>query len=355
MASTVDETFVKALPKAELHAHLTGSINPTALHELWELNRSKGQCIDLEDPLTAIQSGGAFVDVVSFFPLFDEYIYKLVNDVPSVQFVVEQVLEAFQSDGVAYLELRTTPRQNLVTGLTKEAYVAAVNESIRDWNGRFRSVHAANTMEVRLILSVDRKMTAQQADEVVDLAIEHRYPKLTPSAENEIDGDAHPSHFRDKAPSAPNFVVGVDLCGNPTKGDVSTFTGAFKRAKANGLGVTVHFAEVPQSSTDRELKTLLSWEPDRLGHVINVPSEYRRIIEARRLGLELCLSCNVLAGLTSGGYAEHHFREWRKTDCPIALSVRYMRITSKSWVAEPRGRPMMSASLPALYRASTCL
>ena len=37
--------------------------------------------------------------------------------------------------------------------------------------------------------------------------------------------------------------------------------------------------------------------------------------------LELCLSCNVLAEMTQGGFEAHHFGEWVATECPVALST----------------------------------
>ena len=38
-------------------------------------------------------------------------------------------------------------------------------------------------------------------------------------------------------------VVGIDLCGNPTKGDVATFRDAIARARSGSLKITLHFAE----------------------------------------------------------------------------------------------------------------
>lgn len=105
------------------------------------------------------------------------------------------------------------------------------------------------------------------------------------------------------------------------KGDITVFEQAFAKARSNSLKITLHFAEVPQSSSDAELEALLSYQPDRLGHVIHVPQKFKDVIAERELGLELCLSCNVLAKLTEGGFAEHHFGDWRKTKCPIALST----------------------------------
>lgn len=77
-----------------------------------------------------------------------------------------------------------------------------------------------------------------------------------------------------------------------------------------------------ESSTDKELSTILSWAPDRLGHVIHVPPKYCEIIKDRKLALELCLSCNVITGLTKGGFAKHHIGRWGcSSDCAIAISV----------------------------------
>ena len=288
-----DPDFVRALPKAELHAHLSGSISKETLHDIWLRKRSKAQCLDLEDPLTAIRPGGeGFVDLVSFFPLFDKYIYNLCNEAESVKFATEQVIKDFKNDGVRYLELRTTPRDCAETGLKWHEYVEAVNEVIHQCNQNHET-----ELEVFLIISIDRRMTAEQAMEVVDLAIKYQY------------------HLN----NTNCYVVGVDLCGDPTKGDVSSFTPAFLRARGAKLGITVHFAEVPQSGTDNELATILSWKPDRLGHCIHVSPKFMNIICGHHLGLELCLSCNVLARLTTGGFAEHHLNTWVMRDNPIAL------------------------------------
>lgn len=158
-----------------------------------------------------------------------------------------------------------------------------------------------STLRAFLILSVDRRNTPAEAEAVVDLALAHR--------------------------SAG--VVGVDLCGDPAKGDVRIFAPAFQRAKAAGLHVTLHFAEAPASSTDRELETLLSWQPDRLGHVIHVKPAYRAVIKQQNIAVELCLSCNVHARMITGSFADHHFGDWRHTSVPVALSVRLLRLQSR--------------------------
>ncbi|KAF2763604.1 Metallo-dependent hydrolase [Teratosphaeria nubilosa] len=310
----VDQTFVKALPKSELHAHLSGSISTDVLHDLWLKQGLSDR--GLPDPKTALSPAGG-IDVVSFFPLFDTYIYQLVNHADAVAYTTRRVLQDFQDDGVAYLELRTTPRQSLDTGLTKDLYVSTVNREVADWNAS-QANSMEHCMEARIILSVDRKMSAAEAEQVVDLALQHKHD---------------PSQ-----PNVPKCVVGVDLCGNPSRGDVSTFTHTFHRARTHGLGMTVHFTEIPTQTTPDELGTILSWAPQRLGHVIIVPAQAKEVIRERRLALELCLSCNVLAKLTIGGFGEHHFKLWNQTECPVALSTDDVGIFGSPFVARVSAR-----------------
>ena len=223
----------------------------------------------------------------SFFPLFSKYIYALCNDVPSLMYTTNSVLSDFQRDGIVYLELRTTPRAIPSAGITKDSYVQTVLKSISDFN-------RLHPMKINLILSIDRRDDLSTAMSVVDLAVKYR----------------------------PQGVVGVDLCGDPSVGDVSIFRPAFETARTQGLKITIHFAESPESSTSTELWTLLSFNPDRIGHVINVPPDVKQEIVRRKLGLELCLSCNVHAKMITGTYGDHHFGWWKRTQCPIALSVR---------------------------------
>jgi len=304
----VDEAFTHALPKVELHAHLSGSISRATLHAIW--GKKKVTSTDSEsalpDPAIALKPAGTFPTILSFFQIFNDYIYNLVNDRESIAYATRSVVEGFKRDGVRYLELRTTPRHIPDAGVSREEYVRIVLEAMTQYHEAqlASGVNDADLIEVHLILSIDRTMSAPEADEIVSIAAEHAQTSSPSTTQLE-----------------PPRVIAMDLCGNPTKGDISIFTPSFLRAKTLGLNTTVHFAEVPASSTEAELTTLLSWSPDRLGHAINIPSHLKAIIKERKLGLELCLSCNVLAEMTQGGFKEHHFGEWWATECPVALST----------------------------------
>ena len=307
----VDKAFTKALPKCELHAHLSGSISRPTLHEIWQNKRTTKSDIALGDPALALKPAGTFPTILSFFQIFNDYIYNLVNDRESIEYATRAVVEDFRRDGVRYLELRTTPREIPKANNSRDGYVRIVLEALEEYHRSQLNdtLHEEDRIEVHLILSIDRTMTASQAEEIIDIAekYQHHATKPTSTSSN---------------PITPPTIVGIDLCGNPTKGTISTFTPAFLRAKASPtLKTTVHFAEVPASSTETELTTLLSWHPDRLGHAINIPAHLKEVIKERKIGLELCLSCNVLAEMTQGGFKAHHFGEWMQTECPVALGT----------------------------------
>ncbi|KAI4636787.1 hypothetical protein J4E93_010912 [Alternaria ventricosa] len=246
--------FAAANDATQLHAHLTGSISRDCLHAIWETKKARQPDFDLEDPWVAIPTGKVDYDIKTYS--------------------TRAVLQDFQDDGVVYAELRTTPRAILGEGVTKDDYVKTVLDILHAHND-----DANSTMRAFLILSIDRRNNIADAEEVVDLAIKYQ--------------------------SAG--VVGVDLCGDPAKGDIRIFGDSFARAKAAGLKITLHFAESENSSSDLELQTLLSWQPDRLGHVIHVKDGFKETIEQHGIGVELCLSCNVHAKMITGTYSDHHF------------------------------------------------
>jgi adenosine deaminase len=198
------------------------------------------------------------------------------------------VLQDFEDDGVVYLELRTTPRAIPAQKIEKSQYVKLVLECIEEFER-----DPERKMKTKLILSVDRRNTLEEAFEVINLAKTY--------------------HLRG--------VVGVDLCGDPMKGPIHNFAPAFHRAKEAALKVTIHFAEATASSSDEELWELLKWDPDRIGHVIHVHDDLKREIVNRGIGVELCLSCNVCAKMITGSYGDHHFGWWKNNHSSVALSV----------------------------------
>ena len=218
--------FLERLPKAELHAHLNGSIPLPLLQELAREYASSAATGDDGDttstttnatatPVAAeilamvqkLQTGVKLDVIDDFFPIFSA-VYALTSTPASLKRATRGVLSHFldpqptpvpvpvpasasastpQVNGnvsggggwasVKYIELRTTPRATPHMGF--RVYLETVLDEIEA-----RAPDAA-----ALIVCLDRRMTPEIAREVLELALQLR-----------LEG---------------RRVVGVDLCGDP--------------------------------------------------------------------------------------------------------------------------------------------
>jgi len=187
-ALTSDQlTFLQSLPKAELHAHLNGSI---PLPSLQALARSHPIAVSKEGLPPEVSKGieiltkGFHLDsIYDFFGLFPA-IYALTSNEEALAGVTRDVLNHFLAPDsktgyiqCQYMELRTTPRKT--PSMTRRQYLEAVLGEVEKWSRE----------QTALIVSLDRRMSLEDVDEVVNLAIALK-----------DDG---------------RRVVGIDLCGDP--------------------------------------------------------------------------------------------------------------------------------------------
>jgi adenosine deaminase len=204
--------FLRSLPKAELHAHLNGSIPISVLQELGsEYDSIDSPSVDNESVkagISKLRDGPSLETISDFFSLFPA-IYALTSTPASLRRATRAVLSTFLDGDLPqcnYLELRTTPRQ---TGtMDRNQYLRVVLEELERYD----------QSRVGLIISLDRRMGDDVLSECVKLACELK--------------------------AEGKRVVGMDLCGDPTVGDIDIIAPHFAQSMKIGLGVTLHIAEV---------------------------------------------------------------------------------------------------------------
>eukprot|EP01116_Phalansterium_solitarium_P005726 TRINITY_DN1765_c0_g1_i3.p1 TRINITY_DN1765_c0_g1~~TRINITY_DN1765_c0_g1_i3.p1 ORF type:complete len:337 (-),score=101.14 TRINITY_DN1765_c0_g1_i3:58-1068(-) len=270
------EEWCRTLPKIELHAHLNGSIRDEIVERI-----AKRKCVDLNELAGYRIPDAKTRSLADAFDIFS-VIYKLTTDADTVYEITTEVLKDFAEDNVIYLELRTTPRSRPT--LSKRCYVETVLRAIGDARVRHP------TLDVRLLLSVDRGAdTAADALDTVALATEFA------------------------APAGP--VVGVDLAGNPYKGQFETYLPAFQAARQAGLRVTLHAAEI---LVPAETEQILAFRPDRLGHCCCLDERCEAMLQELGIPLELCLTSNVKCQSVSCA-SDHHFKGHYDRRHPVIL------------------------------------
>ncbi|XP_047736721.1 adenosine deaminase-like protein [Hyalella azteca] len=172
---------------------------------------------------------------------------------------------------------RTTPRR--FPGTTKHHYLTTVMDVVRRGWG---------ALQVRLLVSLDRAQGVAEAADTLDTVLQ-----LLQEGHSEL-------------------LVGVDVSGDPARGDMRDLLPLLQRARAAGLAVVLHCCELLTPSCHDELLSVLSALPvARLGHCTFLSSspQLLALVMANDIPMELCVTSNLCTG-TCAAPAAHHFRRW---------------------------------------------
>ncbi|GMH33909.1 hypothetical protein BSKO_01743 [Bryopsis sp. KO-2023] len=295
--NAVSLAFCQALPKVELHAHLNGSLRDSTLAELAGSAAAEGG--DGRDVGKLVEKGDRTLSEV--FQVFD-LIHEVTTDHSTIARITKEAIEDFRKDGVVYMELRSTPKCCVATGMTKRSYVEAMLAGRKDF---FRS-NPTSGVVVKFILSINRSESQESALETVVIADEFR-------------GDN---------------IVGIDLSGNPTKGDFAALLPALELAKAKSLPTTLHAGEIPNF---KETRMMLDFGPDRVSHMCCTDDEIEAILLQAGIPLELCLTSNVLTESVAT-FEDHHFKKYARSNHPVVLctddpGVFSTTLSREFWIA----------------------
>ncbi|RVE71687.1 hypothetical protein OJAV_G00054180 [Oryzias javanicus] len=267
-----ESVFYRELPKVELHAHLNGSVSFQTMEKLM----SRKPHLNIEHSMTAIGKGQRRT-LDECFEVF-KVIHKLVDTEEDILMVSKDVIREFAEDGVKYLELRSTPREEQRTAIHQ-----CKSEGL--------------DIDVRLLVAIDRRNGMEVAMETVKLAEEFML-------------------------SSDGLVVGIDLSGDPTVGHGKYFLPALERAKNCGLRLSLHLSEVQSQREESEL--LLNLPPDRIGHGTFLHPEMggsQSLVDKvvkNSIPLELCLTSNI-KGQTVPMFSLHHFKYWYQLGHPTVI------------------------------------
>ena len=272
------------LPKVELHAHLHGSARLSTIAAL------APDGVDI----SCLQSiRGTDRSLESCFAIFGA-IHKTVTNVAAVRRVTLEVLEDFAADGVRYLELRTTPR--VLSDADVAGYVDCVIDAFSSFERSQRDRSVNWLLLPRLLLSVDRSGTLEQALATVRLAL----------------------GIRKSGSEGSQYIVGIDFSGNPTRGSFVDFLPAFELARSGGLAIAVHVAEL-DNRTDTE--AVLTFRPERLGHALTLDAgQISRLIE-RSIPIEICPTSNMKTMQLSRLREHPTLSTWLGSGYPISINT----------------------------------
>jgi aminodeoxyfutalosine deaminase len=248
--------LIAAIPKAELHLHLEGSIAPaTAVR----LAARHGVVITEEDVRERYAPG----DFTKFLEGF-KWVTSFLRTPADYALVTERLADHLLAQNVVYAEVTLSIGVMLLRKQDALANFAAIRQAAAPYESR--------GLRMQWIFDAVRQFGVAAADEVVALASQC---------------------VRDNVVA---FGIGGDELALPAK----DFVGVYERASAAGLGKLIHVGEIGNAVSVREAVQHLG--VTRIGHGIatmNDPSVMNFLAE-RGVTLELCPTSNIRTGALAG-------------------------------------------------------
>lgn len=252
-------SFIHALPKAELHLHLEGSVDSGTLKEL---ARAKGKLQKETEEWIREQHERRFHygSLPEFLNAF-KWVTLRLESPADYALATTRLLERLNSQNIHYAEI--TLSAGVI--LWKKQSLPEIFEAIAEAAADFAS---HSPLRVRWIFDAIRHFGPDHAREVLGWA----------------------RIFRDDG------VVAFGIGGDEERGPAGLFTAIFDEARTVGLRTTAHAGESSGPESVRNAVMLLGAE--RIGHGLAAArdSGVLAILRDRRVPLEVCLSSNLATG-----------------------------------------------------------
>lgn len=263
MVSLTQHDIYKRLPKVDLHRHLEGSIRLGTLQEI--ARKYKNELPSYEDLPKLVQMRDDEEPVFSNFLAKFQVLRNFYRSPEIIQRVTYESVADAAADGVKYLELRFAP-----IALSRiEGFALA---DIFDWViSNAEQASRDHHIMTRLIVTVNRHESVTLAEQVIEYAITR----------------------------VGQGIAGFDLAGNEAEYSATPFVDVLKKAKENGLKLTVHAGEWGGAENVRQAIELLG--ADRIGHGVRVLEDKSVVKLARSRGttFEVCLTSNYQSGVVT--------------------------------------------------------
>lgn len=282
-ASPVPE-HIAALPKAELHLHLEGSIQPATACALAARHRVT---VTEEE----VRQRYAFQDFRAFLEAF-KWVTSFLREPQDYAFITHALGEQLLAQRVVYAETTLSVGVMLLRKQSPEANFEAILRA----SERFRK----RGLRMHWIFDAVRQFGADAAAEVLHAAQQCASPELLA------------------------FGIGGDELSIATK----EFRAAYDRAAELGLHRVIHAGEIGGPEKIREAIELLSVE--RIGHGIAAMHDpaLRDFLAERRIVLEICPQSNLRTGALAlqlrqqdASIHEHPLPALLRHGIPVVLST----------------------------------
>src|SRR5438105_12062443 len=242
------ETLIRAIPKAELHLHIEGTLEPELM---FEIARRNGVALRYRS-VDALRRAYEFSDLQSFLDIYYEGASVLRQERDFYDMTVAYLRRA-KADNVRHTEIFFDPQTHTARGIAFETVFHGINNALRD-----------SGMNTRLILCFLRHLNAESAMKTLEESLPFR-----------------------------EGIVAVGLDSSEVGNPPSKFAAVFARAQAEGFRIVAHAGEEGPPAYIREALDLLG--VSRIDHGVRCLEDPAIVAElvAKKIPLTVCPLSNV--------------------------------------------------------------
>jgi aminodeoxyfutalosine deaminase len=281
-------SFISQLPKAELHLHLEGSIDPATL---LELRREHGKDSTLADVERLYQ----YADFRGFLMAFKEVTEDLQS--PSdYELITYRLMEKLKAQNIVHAEVYVS----VGVCLWRKQDFDEIFEGLE--RGRLRGERDFG-ISLLWIFDAVRQFGPEKARQVAELAVRYKRPSM----------------------------VGFGIGGDERQAAPELFRDVYVYAAENGLRLTAHAGE---SAGPESIWGALNLRAERIGHGLTAWQDPELVEELskRQVPIEICLTsnlrtgcCQSLADHPAKNYFDHGLMVTLNTDDPAMFGTSLNR------------------------------
>ena len=244
--------LLRRMPKAELHLHIEGSLEPELIFKLAQRN---GVALPYKD-VEALRAAYAFSDLQSFLDLYYAGAAVLLTEQDFFD-MAWAYFERAAADNVVHAEIFFDPQTHTERGVPIEAAIVGLEHACR-------RAHAEFGISAKLILCFLRHLSEEAAFDTLEQALPYRH------------------HF-----------IGVGLDSGERGNPPEKFARVFAKCRELGLHVVAHAGEEgPPAYIEAALDVLKVERIDHGVRCVESPALVQQLA-ARRMPLTVCPLSNV--------------------------------------------------------------
>jgi adenine deaminase len=252
-------SFIAGMPKAELHLHIEGTLEPELKFELAARNGLALPYGSVEEMRAAYD----FNSLASFLTIYYEGMKVLVTEQDFYDLAMAYFQKA-HSQNVVYAEIFFDPQGHTSRGIAFETVIKGFRRGQQDAEASFG-------MRTQLIMCFLRDMSAESAMETLEQSLPY--------------GD---------------WIVGVGLDSDERGNPPVKFKEVFARARKEGYRLTMHCDVDQENSVGHIWQCLDEIKVERIDHGVNALEDAALIKEINKRGLGLTV-CPISNGFVTDG------------------------------------------------------